>query len=286
MNKSNFEEDWNSIPKRGILPQKVQARMWSNIAKKTIYDTNFYIRKIAAACILLLAGAATYYAVFEVEGFVENQLVYKQTYAGVVEFVRLPDGSRVWINENSKLGFPKAFDENNRTVTLEGEAYFDVKEAKGKPFIIKSSQMTTTTNQSSFQLSLYNKKHPKVWVDKGRVKVKNEILKSGDIVTYKLDVDHLLKENTVFKAPKWKQSIIDVEGYTLSETIERLKKDYNFNVLYNSESIKDIKLRGTLIKQPLDSMLITLSYALKLKISPTGSNKTYNITTAKTKSNN
>ena len=42
--------------------------------------------------------------------------------------VLLPDGSRVWLNSDSKLTYPEQFAKYHRKVTLEGEAYFDIAE--------------------------------------------------------------------------------------------------------------------------------------------------------------
>lgn len=268
MNKFNFKDDWDNIPDRGILPEQIKMRMWNNIRKPTLNTTNFYVKKIVAACILIFVGAATYYAVFESDAYVKQELAYLETYEGSVQFLRLPDGSRVWVNENTKLKYPKEFNTNNRTVILEGEAYFDIKKDDNKPFIIKSNQTTTITLEASFQLNT-RESQQKVWVTKGAVKVGGIILNSGYTGVYKLDTNSMFKEKVAFNEPNWKQSIIDVEGHTLFETLELLKKDYQFNVLYKQDNIKNIRLRGTLIKQPLDSMLTTLSYALKLKITPT-----------------
>ncbi|MFM7857559.1 MAG: FecR domain-containing protein, partial [Flammeovirgaceae bacterium] len=44
----------------------------------------------------------------------------------------LPDGSSVVINHNSTFSYPEEFKENKRSVTLSGEAYFEVKHDKNK----------------------------------------------------------------------------------------------------------------------------------------------------------
>ncbi|GEP94658.1 FecR family protein [Chitinophaga cymbidii] len=56
--------------------------------------------------------------------------------------VTLPDGTKVWLNSDSKLNFPVAFRGKERKVTLTGEAYFEVSHMKNNPFIV------TTANQS------------------------------------------------------------------------------------------------------------------------------------------
>jgi transmembrane sensor len=51
--------------------------------------------------------------------------------------VRLPDGTSVWLNAASSITFPIAFSDKDRTVTISGEAYFEVAKNAAKPFIVK-----------------------------------------------------------------------------------------------------------------------------------------------------
>lgn len=51
--------------------------------------------------------------------------------------VRLPDGTNVWLNAASSITFPVAFSDKDRTVTISGEAYFEVAKNAAKPFIVK-----------------------------------------------------------------------------------------------------------------------------------------------------
>lgn len=57
----------------------------------------------------------------------------------------LPDGSKVWLNAQSSISFPTSFDENERQVTLSGEAYFEVAKVMGVkgniPFKIKVNSL-------------------------------------------------------------------------------------------------------------------------------------------------
>ncbi|HVS95097.1 MAG TPA: FecR domain-containing protein [Puia sp.] len=49
----------------------------------------------------------------------------------------LPDGSQVWLNAASSIRYPTAFSEGRRSVSMTGEAYFEVAENRAKPFQVK-----------------------------------------------------------------------------------------------------------------------------------------------------
>jgi transmembrane sensor len=49
----------------------------------------------------------------------------------------LNDGSKVWLNAATTLRFPVSFNGNDRTVELDGEAYFEVAHDAQKPFYVK-----------------------------------------------------------------------------------------------------------------------------------------------------
>jgi transmembrane sensor len=49
----------------------------------------------------------------------------------------LPDGTKVWLNSDTKLKFPVAFANDKREVWLEGEAYFEVSKNPSRPFIVR-----------------------------------------------------------------------------------------------------------------------------------------------------
>lgn len=52
--------------------------------------------------------------------------------------IKLDDGTKVWVNAETKLKYPVVFVGDRREVVLEGEAFFDVAKNE-KPFIVKTS---------------------------------------------------------------------------------------------------------------------------------------------------
>lgn len=69
--------------------------------------------------------------------------------------VILSDGTKVWLDAESSLRFPTAFTGKNREVELTGEAYFEVKADKDKPFLVKADQTETRVLGTSFNIMAY-----------------------------------------------------------------------------------------------------------------------------------
>lgn len=67
----------------------------------------------------------------------------------------LPDGSIVWINTASKLTYPINFQGDERSVELEGEAYFDIAKDKSKPFKVTANGTEIVVTGTHFNVSAY-----------------------------------------------------------------------------------------------------------------------------------
>ena len=75
--------------------------------------------------------------------------------AGARTKLSLPDGTRVWLNSNSKLNFSRDFNVKDRDVTLEGEAYFEVAMDARLPFVVHASSLDITVLGTSFAVKSY-----------------------------------------------------------------------------------------------------------------------------------
>ncbi|MDR2131192.1 MAG: DUF4974 domain-containing protein [Odoribacteraceae bacterium] len=67
--------------------------------------------------------------------------------------IMLEDGTKVWLNAETKFSFPLEFIGERRRVVLEGEAYFEVAPDAGRSFVVETSCATVTVYGTSFNLS-------------------------------------------------------------------------------------------------------------------------------------
>ena len=105
--------------------------------------------------------------------------------------IKLDDGTKVWVNAETKLKYPVAFVGDRREVVLEGEAFFDVAKNE-KPFIVKTSFGDVRVLGTAFGISAYaSEPESYTTLVRGKVSVEREggkpvvILPGEQVVTSK-----------------------------------------------------------------------------------------------------
>ncbi len=71
----------------------------------------------------------------------------------------LPDGSTVTLSKNSSITYSGRFKGDKRKINLKGEALFDVKANKNKPFIVEVNDVTITVLGTGIQSKKRRRKH-------------------------------------------------------------------------------------------------------------------------------
>ncbi len=86
-----------------------------------------------------------------------GEITYNTLYVpnGGIYQIELPDGTSVWLNSATSLKFPTQFVGKERVVSVEGEAYFEVKKDKKKPFIVQTKTANVTVLGTHFNVSSY-----------------------------------------------------------------------------------------------------------------------------------
>ena len=117
-----------------------------------------YIKRIAAILLLPLLGAfGTYYYLTKVNPVVEEAQLKECFVAnGEQKQVKLPDGTKVWLNSGSLLVYDKHFRGKRRLLFLNGEARFQVAKDPTKPFLVKTAHMTVKALGTVFNLNAYS----------------------------------------------------------------------------------------------------------------------------------
>lgn len=156
----------------------------------------------------------------------------------------LSDGTKVWLNSQSKLIYPSDFFNDKREVTLIGEAFFEVTHNRQKPFIVHSSSLKVDVLGTKFNMRVYPEETAIVTLSEGSVKVftpneENSImLVRNQQVSYSEESGLILAENVDADLNKsWTVGELSFFNQPLSEIAKDLERRYNVYI-----TIRDITL--------------------------------------------
>ncbi|RAJ75005.1 FecR protein [Chitinophaga dinghuensis] len=149
----------------------------------------------------------------------------------------LPDGSHVWLNAVSSLRYPVAFNEDNRTVELTGQAYFDIVPST-TPFIVKTGVTTIQVLGTGFDVMSYQEEGPaKTTLLKGSIVVETAgsrcQLKPGDQATYNENTAKLdISRPPVDEVIAWKEGEFRFNGISIVAIMRQLSRWYDVDIKY------------------------------------------------------
>lgn len=167
--------------------------------------------------------------------------------------IRLPDGTKAWLNAASSLRYPTAFQTGERRVSVTGEAYFEVAANAGMPFVIDlPGRGAVEVLGTNFNVHAYeNDPAFTTTLIRGAVRVKQGdgdeavVLKPGQeaIVpaTGKIEVRKVDVENAVM----WKEGFFSFDQTPLPEVLKQLERWYDIEVEYQG-GVPDLKFSGEL----------------------------------------
>ncbi len=127
----------------------------SYVNKKSVVRRILRYASVAAACVIAALAIWKWSVKPEVKEPAPD-LQQLATQNGSRSQLVLSDGTKVWLNAGSKLEYPKQFSANVRSVSLEGEAYFDVTHIEGQPFLVHTKTFTVKVLGTAFNIRAYN----------------------------------------------------------------------------------------------------------------------------------
>jgi len=180
----------------------------------------------------------------------------------------LPDGSRVWLNAASEITYPATF-KDVREVKLKGEAYFDVSEDIGKPFIVKTSLSNVKVLGTSFNVNAYSGNTSEyVSLLKGKVTVS---LLDGDTSSLLLPGEQIAINRETGISETFSFDSLEVAGWTTGwltfknankeEIINKLSRWYGVEIQLLNEPAEDWNVNGYFRDQTLEMVLDRLSFS-------------------------
>lgn len=182
-------------------------------------------------------------------------------------FIKLSDGTQVWLNSETKLKFPVAFIEGQpREVELVyGEAYFAVSPStkhKGAHFKVLSNKQLVDVIGTEFNIKAYKDEvnsyttlvEGKVAVNIGTRKLK---LTPNQQLSLNTETSNPVVKNVdVYNEISWKEGVFSFEKITLKDMMKVLSRWYDVDFVFKNKAIENEIFDGVLRKtQTLDEIL-------------------------------
>lgn len=163
----------------------------------------------------------------------------------------LSDGTKVWLNADSRLVYPVRFADSTREVTVSGEAYFEVRHDT-IPFIVKTDRGSINVLGTSFNVNNYpgnreavttlvNGKIAYSLPDGGEI-----ILVPNQQVSINANGQTTLKTVDTQYATSWKEGMFLFQEMRLEDIMNQLERWYDVHTFYTNESVKDLHFSGDL----------------------------------------
>lgn len=180
--------------------------------------------------------------------------------------ITLPDGSKVWLNSQSKLTYSANFNIKKRELQLDGEAYFEVAHNPNKPFIVQSNDISVEALGTAFGMKAYNEdKLISSILMRGKVRVTTPdgeaILMPNDRIMYDKTTRKKVK-NAVTNATDftgWIHNELRFENESLGDIAKTIQRIYNVDIVFATVKLKNQRYTGTINNNSLESVLNIIS---------------------------
>ena len=175
-----------------------------------------------------------------------------QTLTGMEYMLTLSDGTRVFLNAETKLRFPTRFTDKQRAVELDGEAYFEVKKDEAHPFIVKTGTVEIAVLGTSFNVRSYSGENNiattlvsgKVAVSDGK---ESKEIKPGEQAVYIKETGKMeIKDVDVSLYTAWHTGKFIFKNETLDEMLSYLSRWYGFKYRFVDDRAKQVRIGARL----------------------------------------
>ena len=250
------------------LQRKVNTTKRKQSLMRKISFLSFRIKswnviRTAAAIILPLYFIGDYFYKAPQPIVINEQVEITSAY-GLVSKVTLPDGSTVWLNSGTTLTHPRYFTDSTRTVSLMGEAYFDVESDPNNRFdVLVPNGMRISAYGTEFNVDAYGD-DPEIstLLAEGAIFVstpastKEIHLIKGQSATLERGTDRLhLSEENIYVATAWREGKLVFRREKMKTIAKRLSRHFNVDIELQGKVVSQYEYSATFKDETLSDIL-------------------------------
>ena len=228
-----------TVPNAAIAPATNAAVLTLSNGKQILLDSskNGLIAQQGTAKIVNTAGQLNLMN----NGQGSPAIVYNNTLStnrANIYHITLSDGTKVWLNAASSITFPNVFAQNERRISITGEAYFEVAKDPLKPFVVDINGISVKVLGTHFNVNAYNLAKVSTTLLQGSVQITdglhNTLIKPGEAAEVtKADIS--VRKVNLDKAIAWKNHEFYFEKDPLTAIMEQLGRWYGVDIQYDGK---------------------------------------------------
>lgn len=244
-----------------------------NGKKRTLY----YLTRIAAVLFIPLFVYVAWDITSGHKKYDQTQYAEIVSQAGVKTSLNLPDGTKVWLNNFTKLRYPTEFSGKTREVFVDGEAYFEVKKDASMPFIVNTSSIGVKVLGTSFNVEAFAEDNfTEISLLEGKVALQQEIqgkntkqlttLIPGETANYNKSVKKLnIRKDNIERQIAWKDGKLVLENCLMEQAAVKMSRWYNCDIVISDERLKEFDLNAIYEGENLEQALHLMALAMPVE---------------------
>lgn len=237
----------------------------------------FFPAALAASLAVLGVSSALVWGLWQANGTARGAppaaMTEVATLRGQRAEVRLPDGSRVTLGVASRIRYPRDFGLGERTVRLEGEAYFDVVHDAARPFRVRAGAGELEDVGTAFVVRAYEGPDVQVVVTEGVVVVRRPAAPGDSVVLTPAQLarvdDRGIVQHTdidVGRYIAWMRGELVFTDATLAEIAAELSRWYDVDVRVADPAIGARRFTGSFGRQPVEAVVRAIAAAADVAV--------------------
>ena len=266
---SEILEEINKV-KRSISPVEMPAP--SPVADLVpMHKKRLFSWRVAAALLALLSLPTAYFLLQKPDrpASIAYNTVFAQTGIGERKEVKLPDGSRVILKSDSKIYLDQQYNQSNRHIRLEGDAYFDVFHDKTRPLTVHSGSFHTEALGTSFLIEGRDSVDGyQVQLLEGRIRVgadqQTQVLaQSGAALRWSQTQQEFVQQPFDSRElQEWINGELRFDQQSASHVFAQLEKWYGVTILDQRVHKGSVMITGNYSHLPLTDILQAVCFSL------------------------
>ena len=251
-------------------------KLKSGQSKAKVPVFNLFKRIIRIAAIILITfglGWSTRFINFEGSRSTKDIAIQEIVVPkGQINQLFLADGTRIWVNSESKIKIPSVFTDKERVVQLSGEAYFEVAKDAKHPFRVEVKGQTINVLGTSFNVRAYpNRNQVQTTLSTGQILLitgnNRSVLNPGDQCNYNESTNQLTvnKVNPVSYS-SWKEGRYEFQNEDLVEVFKVVERWYDVEIHYKESDFRGMRFSGVIKRnKDVQHFLNLLNYSIPIK---------------------